>query len=101
MKLDQALPASSEVLESLIGKGKRLQGQHSRGGFTKMILGMAASVVEITHERISEALEAVRNIDLATWRQEKLGPSLAAQRRQALPVATGTKTGQTQLSPSN
>jgi hypothetical protein len=101
MKLDQALPASSEVLESLIGKGKRLQGQHSRGGFTKMILGMAASVVEITHERISEALEAVRNIDLATWRQEKLGPSLAAQRRQALPVATGTKTGQTQLSPNN
>jgi hypothetical protein len=88
----QSLPASTEVLESLIGKGKRLQGQHSRGGFTKMILGMAASVARIAHDGIMEALETVRNADLLEWCQQKLGPSLTAQRRQALPAATGTKT---------
>jgi len=60
VKPGQSLPASSEVLESLIGKGKRLQGQHSRGGFTKMVLGMAASVVDLTHERVCEALDSVR-----------------------------------------
>jgi hypothetical protein len=83
-----SLPASSEVLESLIGKGKRLQGQHSRGGFTKMILGMAASVGRITHDRICEALETVRNVDLFSWWHQNLGPSLTAQRRRAevLPV---------------
>jgi hypothetical protein len=88
-----SLPASSEVLESLIGKGKRLQGQHSRGGFTKMILGMAASVTQITHEGISEALTTVRNTDLYAWCNEKLGTSLTAKRRRALPALTGTKTG--------
>jgi hypothetical protein len=92
-KPGQSLPASSEVLESLIGKGKRLQGQHSRGGFTKMILGMAASVSRITHDRISEALETVHNSDLLAWCNKNLGPSLTAQRRQALPAIIGTKTG--------
>jgi hypothetical protein len=90
---DKSLPASSEILESLIGKGKRLQGQHSRGGFTKMILSMAASVARITHDRISEALGTVRNADLLTWCHQSLGPSLTAQRRRALPAIIGTKTG--------
>jgi hypothetical protein len=89
----ESLPASSEVLESLIGKGKRMQGQHSRGGFTKMLLAMAASVVQITQERVCEALETIREVDLFQWCREQLGDSLTAQRRQALPTPTGTKTG--------
>jgi len=89
----ESLPASSEVLESLIGKGKRMQGQHSRGGFTKMILGMAASVTQLTEDGIRQALEAVREVDLRTWLREHLGVSLTAQRRQALPALAGTKTG--------
>ena len=87
----QSLPASTEVLESLIGKG--LQGQHSRGGFTKLILGMAASVVHITQERICEALETIRQHHLLTWINESLGVSLTTQRRLALPAPTGTKAG--------
>ena len=89
----QSLPASSEVLESLIGKGKRLQGQHSRGGFTKLILGLAASVVHITETGICAALETIRHADLAAWITDNLGRSLTAQRRQALPAITGTKPG--------
>ena len=54
---EESLPASSEILESLIGKGKRLSGQHTRGGFTKNVLAMAASLVELTDETILTALE--------------------------------------------
>lgn len=85
----QSLPASSEVLESLIGKGKRLQGQHSRGGFTKLILGLAASVVHVTEQRVCDALQAVPHQHLLTWIKDNLGHSLTTQRRHALP---GTKT---------
>jgi hypothetical protein len=92
-KPGESLPASSEVLESLIGKGKRMQGQHSRGGFTKMILGMAASVVPITQGEVREALESVRDVDLNQWCREHLGVSLTAQRRHALPAPCGTKMG--------
>jgi len=93
MKPGESLPASTEVLESLIGKGKRMQGQHSRGGFTKMILAMAASVGHLTQNYITQALETVRNCDLQTWCEEHLGHSLTAQRREALPSACGTKLG--------
>jgi len=91
IKPGESLPASSEVLESLIGKGKRLQGQHSRGGFTKMILGMAASVVTLTSERVKEALETISTLDLLEWCNEQLGTSLTAQRRQALPAIAEQK----------
>ena len=37
----ESLLASTEVIESLIGKGKHLEGQQSGGGFTRMVLGMA------------------------------------------------------------
>lgn len=91
VKPGESLPASSEVLESLIGKGKRLQGQHSRGGFTKMILGMAASVATLTCERVREALETISTLDLVEWCDEHLGSSLTAQRRQALPAMAEQK----------
>jgi hypothetical protein len=83
---------SSECLESLIGRGKRLEGQQSSSGFTKMILGLAAAVVEPTQEYLKQALTQVKTIDVLTWCRDRLGVSVQAQRRQALGVA-GTKTG--------
>jgi hypothetical protein len=88
-----SLPASSEIIESFIGKGKRIQGQHSRGGFTKMILGMAASVVCLTPDRAQRALERVTQQDLKDWCHAKLGDTLAKLRRVAL--GNGTKVGST------
>ena len=38
----ERLVGSSECLESIIGRGKRLEGQQSLSGFTKMVLGLAA-----------------------------------------------------------
>lgn len=88
------LPASTECLESLIGKGKRLEGQQSRSGFTKMVLAMAASVAEPTAKYARTALETVKTHDVMQWCKEKLGISLQAQRQHALPpLVTGTKPG--------
>lgn len=86
------LPASSEVLESLIGKGKRLQGPQSRHGFTKMILAMGACVSRLSEDLIGRALQTIRHVDLEDWVRGHLGISLTAQRRQALQIC-GTKAG--------
>jgi hypothetical protein len=75
---------SSECLESLIGKGKRLEHQQSQSGFTKMILGLAAAVVQPTRQYLVEALTQVKTIDVQTWCREQLGTTIQAQRRQAL-----------------
>lgn len=90
LKKNERVPGSSEVLESLIGKGKRMHGQHSRGGFTRMILGMAASVVNLSQDGICTALETVRETDLSKWCEKNLGTTLTAKRRRIL---NGTKPG--------
>jgi len=86
---NEHLPGSTECLESLIGKGKRLEGQQSRSGFTKMVLGMAAAVAEPTVEYVRTAMEQTKTQDVVAWCKEKLGVSVQAQRRQALPSLTG------------
>jgi hypothetical protein len=77
---EEHLPGSTECLESLIGKAKRLEGQQSRSGFTKMVLGMAASVVEPTVEYIRTALEEVKTQNVIRWCTQKLGVSVQARR---------------------
>jgi hypothetical protein len=90
-KLDERLIGSSECLESLIGKGKRLEGQQSRSGFTAMVLGMAAAVIKPTQEVIQEALAAVKVKDVTAWVKSKLGLSVQARRRIAFQAAAASQ----------
>lgn len=81
----QSLPGSTEIIESIIGKGKRMQAQHSRNGFTKMLLAMAACVAILNEQRIREALETVQESTLRRWIKKTLGTTLTSLRRAALP----------------
>lgn len=83
-KPGERLIGSTECLESLIGKGKRLEKQQSKSGFTKMVLGMAAAVVTPTKNYVSAALATVKVRDVIAWCRSKLGVSVQSQRRQAL-----------------
>lgn len=74
------LPGVSEVIESLFGKGKRLEGQQSRSGFTAQLLAMAACVVDLTEEIIAEAFASVSTAAVSDWQNEKLGPSVQSRR---------------------
>lgn len=90
------LVASSEVLESLIGKAKQLEGRQSKGGFTKTVLGLAASVAKVTEENVRAALTATKVQDVFNWVREHLGVSLEAQRYHAFkPRPPGTKLAST------
>ena len=90
----ERLIGSSECLESLIGKGKRLEGQQSKSGFTKMILATAAAVVTPTIEYVEQALSQVTTKHVTEWCTKHLGVSVQARRHHALnPPFCGTKTG--------
>jgi hypothetical protein len=95
-KVDERLIGSSECLESLIGKGKRLEGQQSRSGFTAMVLGMAAALIKPTQEVIQDALAAVKVKDVTAWVKSKLGLSVQARRRLAFQAGSASKTEQKQ-----
>jgi hypothetical protein len=79
----ERLVGSSEVIESVIGKYKRLQSTHSQGGTTGMILSVGAIVREKTSETIREALTGVTTHAVLEWCARRLGTTLQAQRRLA------------------
>jgi len=74
---------SSEVLESVFGKFKRIEQQQTQSGFTGLVLAVGALVAPTTHEVIQDALETVSTAQVRQWGQQHLGPSLQAQRQHA------------------
>jgi hypothetical protein len=79
----ERLLGSTEVLESIIGKYKRLQGLHSGDGMTRMILSIGALVGRRCQETLRQALTQVSNSDTAAWCREHLGITLQARRKHA------------------
>ncbi len=86
----QRLIGSTEVLESIIGKYKRVQSCHSKGGMTAMLLSISAMLGKLCPHTIKQALETIRSADVDTWCRTHLGITLQSQRRLAL---CATKTG--------
>jgi len=80
----QHLPGSTEVLESLLGKYKRIQGAHSKGGMTGALLNIGATLLEKTPEVLKEALATVRVDHVTQWIRDKLGMTIPAQQALAL-----------------
>lgn len=80
----ERLIGSTEVLESIIGKYKRLQGLHSGDGMTRMILSIGALVGRRCQETLHQALATISNSALAEWCRTHLGITLQACRKLAL-----------------
>lgn len=80
----ERLIGSSEVLESLFGKYKHLQGIHRQGGMTPQLLSLGAAAGRQTVGVIRQAFAAVRTCDVVQWCHQHLGLSLQAQRSYAL-----------------
>lgn len=80
-----SMPGSSEVLESLIGKGKRLL-HHSGNSVTRQILSLATATTEITTTLVQKALSTCRMKHLAQWTRDNLKPGVHVARREDLAV---------------
>lgn len=79
------LLGSSEVLESLLGKYKRIQGTHSQGGMTGSLLSIGAAVIEKTTATVQKAMAAVPVAAVGQWVRDSLGLTIPAQQALAFP----------------
>jgi hypothetical protein len=77
----ERLVGSSEVIESLFGKWKRLEGEQARSGLTGLVLALGALVAPTTATVIKQALTTVPTKTVLTWCREKLGKTVQATRR--------------------
>ncbi len=79
----ERLLGSSEVIESMFGKLKRIEQDQARSGFTALLLSIPAMVSTTTQEVIHKALETVPTKKIAQWSKKFLGKSIQAQRKEA------------------
>ena len=84
---------STENLESSFGMFKRLEGQHSKGGFTSLIAALSMLLINWTPERVRESLGAVSVNQMKAWVDENLGTTLASKRATAYREFTAKNAG--------
>jgi hypothetical protein len=77
----ERLVGSSEVIESIFGKWKRLEGEQARSGLTGLVLALGAIVAPTTAEVVKQALTTVPTKTVLTWCRKKLGKTVQATRR--------------------
>jgi len=93
----ERLLCSSEIIESVFGKLKRLEQNQSKSGFTLMVLGVAAIVSETTQDTVKQALETVPTKRIIEWAKETLGQSVQSKRKIAFSTAPDAEQKRDQL----
>jgi hypothetical protein len=80
IKAGERLPMSTEILESSFALYKQLERQHSKGGFTSLLVGFGALLQKTTPETIKQAFSTVSVNDVKKWVRENLGETLTSKR---------------------
>lgn len=83
-QLKEKLLGSSEIIESAFGKLKNLEGDHSKYGFTSLILSLGAVVSKTTQSIVKKALESVSVKNIRDWCEENLGETLQSKKKRKL-----------------
>jgi len=81
-RINERLPGSSEVIESVFGKQKYLEGEQSKSGFTGLLLALPAMVAELNAGIVKQALESTPVKVVREWTRKYLGDTVQAKRRQ-------------------
>lgn len=82
-KPEEQLLGSSEIIESVLGKLKRLEQNQAKSGFTGLVLSVAAVVSETTQEVVQQAMETVPTKKVLEWIKTHLGQSVQSKRKMA------------------
>jgi len=94
---NERLLGSSEIIESVLGKLKRLEQDQARSGFTGLLLALCAAVASTTTDVVHQALEAVPTKMILAWCRQNLGQSVQAKRRKAFATHGGAEQKWNQL----
>lgn len=74
---------STEILESLFGRFKQLERQHSKGGFTRLLAALPALCVRADARKIRSQFAKVKAKNVKQWIRKTLPKTLTARRNAA------------------
>ena len=78
---DERLPMSTEIVESAFGKYKQLEGQHSKGGFTGLLLTFPLLLRATTPEEVRASFARVKVANVKEWEKKHLKRTQTAKRQ--------------------
>ena len=87
VKEGERVPGSTQVLESCFGTLKALEKDHSRSGFTGLVLGLGALVGKVTKEVARRALASTPIKAVRRWCEQNIGGSCQSKRGQVYRLA--------------
>ena len=93
----ERLVGSREVIEAVVGTLQRWEHDQSKGGFTGLVLSMAAMVSTTPGEVIQQALQTVPTKRVLAWCKETLGQSVQSKRKKAFARPKETEQKRDQL----
>jgi hypothetical protein len=83
-----SLLGCSEVIESVFGKFKNLEKQHSSGGLTSLVLGLPALLGNMSTDILKSAMEQISIGKVKAWVKTNLGETFWVRRRSDLKKET-------------
>ncbi len=92
LRRGERLPACSEIIETCFGKFKLMERDQAKGGFTSLLLALAACVAERTQDVVHDALQKTRTREVIEWIKNKLGTTVGSKRRVAFRAAAAQHT---------
>ena len=84
---------STEILESLFGHFKQLEGQHSKGGFTSLLAALPSLCCPVDLARVRNRLLQVSTTKLKQWVKANIGSTLTTRRTAAYREYVTAQTG--------
>jgi hypothetical protein len=78
---NEQLPLSTEILESSFSLYKQLEKQHSKSGFTSLLLTYPALLRPTTSEEVTESFARVKVADVQRWITKNLPRTMASKRQ--------------------
>ena len=81
---NQVWIGSSEIIESLFGKFKDFEKNQHKGGFTSLVLGMAACTGFLDHSIVNKAILETKTKDVEAWTEAQIGKTFLSKRRESL-----------------
>ena len=80
-KPGERLLGSSEIIESVLGRLKRIEQNQAKSGFTGLVLSVAAIVSQTTREVVQQAMETVPTKKVLEWTRTHFGQSVQTKRK--------------------
>lgn len=77
----ERLPMSTEILESSFSLYKQLEKQHSKSGFTSLLLTFPTLLRETTPKEVTASFQRVKVADVKQWVKKHLPSTLTSKRQ--------------------